>query len=646
MRRCAAERIMAEKKLTKNQKALIRVVTAIVLFGAAFITEKALDAKAIDTSVWMWLGIYLAIYLFIGWDVAFRAVTGVFRGELLDENFLMLIATVGAFAVREFPEAVAVMAFYQLGELFQNYAVGKSRASIASLMDIRPDVATVIRGGEEIVVDPEEVEIGEVILVRPGEKIPLDGVVVEGTGTLNTAALTGESAPVDVAPGSEVISGSISVSAALKIRSTKAFGESTVSKILDLVENASSEKAKAENFITKFARYYTPAVVIGAVLLAVVPPLFLGISDGAVWMSWLTRALSFLVVSCPCALVISVPLSFFGAIGGASKAGILVKGGNYLEVLNETDVFVMDKTGTITKGSFEVKKVLPEAKRDEILAAAAIAERLSTHPIARSIEEATGGEAPSDYQIEEIAGEGVKAARGEEVIYAGNKRLMARAGVAAEDINEVGTIVYVAKNGEYLGAIVIGDTIKPDSARAIAELKAEGSRTVMLTGDNEKTAAAIAAEAGVDEYASGLLPSGKVEHIGKYLGRKRKTAFVGDGINDAPVLMRADVGLAMGALGSDSAIEAADIVLMNDSLASIPVAKRIAKKTMRIVYENIVFALGVKAAILILSAFGITGMWLAIFADVGVAVLAILNAMRMLRVNKLVEKTKKDKAAA
>lgn len=637
---------MAEKKLTKNQKALIRVVTAIVLFGAAFITEKVLDAKAIDASVWMWLGIYLAIYLFIGWDVAFRAVTGVFRGELLDENFLMFIATVGAFAVREFPEAVAVMAFYQLGELFQNYAVGKSRASIASLMDIRPDVATVIRGGEEIVVDPEEVEIGEIILVRPGEKIPLDGVVVEGTGTLNTAALTGESAPVDVAPGSDVISGSISVSAALKIRSTKAFGESTVSKILDLVENASSEKAKAENFITKFARYYTPAVVIGAVLLAVIPPLFLGISDGAVWMSWLTRALSFLVVSCPCALVISVPLSFFGAIGGASKAGILVKGGNYLEVLNETDVFVMDKTGTITKGSFEVKKVLPEAKRDEILAAAAIAERLSTHPIARSIEEATGGEAPSDYQIEEIAGEGVKAARGEEVIYAGNKRLMTRAGVAAEDINEVGTIVYVAKNGEYLGAIVIGDTIKPDSARAIAELKAEGSRTVMLTGDNEKTAAAIAAEAGVDEYASGLLPAGKVEHIGKYLGRKRKTAFVGDGINDAPVLMRADVGLAMGALGSDSAIEAADIVLMNDSLASIPVAKRIAKKTMRIVYENIVFALGVKAAILILSAFGITGMWLAIFADVGVAVLAILNAMRMLRVNKLVEKTKKDKAAA
>lgn len=637
---------MAEKKLTKNQKALIRVVTAIVLFGATFITEKVLDAKAIDTSVWMWLGIYLAIYLFIGWDVAFRAVTGVFRGELLDENFLMFIATVGAFAVREFPEAVAVMAFYQLGELFQNYAVGKSRASIASLMDIRPDVATVIRGGKEIVVDPEEVEIGEIILVRPGEKIPLDGVVVEGTGTLNTAALTGESAPVDVAPGSEVISGSISVSAALKIRSTKAFGESTVSKILDLVENASSEKAKAENFITKFARYYTPAVVIGAVLLAVVPPLFLGISDGAVWMSWLTRALSFLVVSCPCALVISVPLSFFGAIGGASKAGILVKGGNYLEVLNETDVFVMDKTGTITKGSFEVKKVLPEAKRDEILAAAAIAERLSTHPIARSIEEATGGKAPSDYRIEEIAGEGVKAARGEEVIYAGNKRLMARAGVAAEDINEVGTIVYVAKNGEYLGAIVIGDTIKPDSARAIAELKAEGSRTVMLTGDNEKTAAAIAAEAGVDEYASGLLPADKVEHIAKYLGRKRKTAFVGDGINDAPVLMRADVGLAMGALGSDSAIEAADIVLMNDSLASIPVAKRIAKKTMRIVYENIVFALGVKAAILILSAFGITGMWLAIFADVGVAVLAILNAMRMLRVNKLVKKTKKDKAAA
>ena len=637
---------MAEKKLTKNQKALIRVVTAIVLFGAAFITEKVLDAKAIDMSVWMWLGIYLAIYLFIGWDVAFRAVTGVFRGELLDENFLMFIATVGAFAVREFPEAVAVMAFYQLGELFQNYAVGKSRASIASLMDIRPDVATVIRGGEEIVVDPEEVKIGEIILVRPGEKIPLDGVVEGGTGTLNTAALTGESAPVDVAPGSEVISGSISVSAALKIRSTKAFGESTVSKILDLVENASSEKAKAENFITKFARYYTPAVVIGAVLLAVVPPLFLGISDGAVWMSWLTRALSFLVVSCPCALVISVPLSFFGAIGGASKAGILVKGGNYLEVLNETDVFVMDKTGTITKGSFEVKKVLPEAKRDEILAAAAIAERLSTHPIARSIEEATGGEAPSDYRIAEIAGEGVKAARGEEVIYAGNKRLMARAGVAAEDINEVGTIVYVAKNGEYLGAIVIGDTIKPDSARAIAELKAEGSRTVMLTGDNEKTAAAIAAEAGVDEYASGLLPAGKVEHIAKYLGRKRKTAFVGDGINDAPVLMRADVGLAMGALGSDSAIEAADIVLMNDSLASIPVAKRIAKKTMRIVYENIVFALGVKAAILILSAFGITGMWLAIFADVGVAVLAILNAMRMLRANKLVEKTKKDKAAA
>ena len=623
-----------KKKLTRNQKSFIRVMIALVLFGAAFITEKALNANGIDTSVWMWLGIYLPIYLFIGWDVAYRAVTGLFRGEFLDENFLMFIATVGAFAVSEFPEAVAVMVFYQLGELFQSYAVGKSRASITSLMDIRPDTATVIRDGKEITLDPEDVEVGEIILVRPGEKIPLDGTVIEGAGTLNTAALTGESAPMDVCPGTEVISGSINSGSVLKIRCDKAFHDSTVSKILDMVENASAQKAKAENFITKFARYYTPAVVIGAVLLAVVPPLFIGIGDGAVWSAWLYRALSFLVVSCPCALVISVPLSFFGAIGGASKAGILVKGGNYLEVLAKTDVFVMDKTGTITKGSFEVKKALPENNRDEILAAAAIAERLSTHPIARSIVTAAGGEVPTDYSIEEIAGEGVKAARGDEIIYAGNKRLMARAGVVAPETDEIGTIVYVAKNGAYLGCIVIGDTIKPDSAAAIAELKSEGSRTVMLTGDNEKTAKAVAAEAGVDEYAAGLLPSDKVERIGKFLGRKNKTAFVGDGINDAPVLMRADVGIAMGGLGSDSAIEAADIVLMHDSLSSIPVAKRIAKKTMRIVYENIIFALGVKAAILILSALGITGMWLAIFADVGVAVLAILNAMRMLRVGK------------
>ncbi len=622
------------KRLTKNQKSLIRVVVALVLFAVAFVTEKVLSANEIDTSVWMWLGIYLAVYLFIGWDVAFRAVGGLFRGEFLDENFLMFIATVGAFAVKEFPEAVAVMVFYQLGELFQSYAVGKSRASITALMDIRPDVATVIRDGKEITLDPEEVEVGEIILVRPGEKIPLDGVVIEGVGTLNTAALTGESAPMDVCPGTEVVSGSINSSRVLKIRSTKAFHDSTVAKILDMVESASSQKAKAENFITKFARYYTPAVVIGAVLLAVIPPLFLGISDGAVWSEWLYRALSFLVVSCPCALVISVPLSFFGAIGGASKVGILVKGGNYLEVLAKTDVFVMDKTGTITKGCFEVKKTLPESNRDEILNTAAIAERLSTHPIARSIVSASCGEIPTDYQIEEIAGEGVKAVCGEKVIYAGNKRLMAHINIEVPEIDEIGTVVYVAKGNSYLGCIVIGDTIKSDSVSAIARLKAEGAKTVMLTGDNEKTACAVAEEVGVDEYSAGLLPSDKVERIGKYLDRKNKTAFVGDGINDAPVLMRADVGIAMGALGSDSAIEAADIVLMHDSLSSIPVAKRIAKKTMRIVYENIIFALGIKAMILVLSALGITGMWLAIFADVGVAIIAILNAMRMLSVSK------------
>lgn len=609
---------------------LIRVVVAAVLFAAFFAVYHFAELNR-----YINLALFMALYLFIGGDVAWKAIKGLFRGHVMDENLLMFIASAGAFVVGEYPEAVAVMLFYQVGELFQGYAVRKSRASIASLMDIRPDTATVLREGKEIVVSPEEVKTGEIIVVRPGERIPLDGTVIEGVSTLNMTALTGESLPKDVCAGDSAVSGALNLSGLIKIRCEKEYGESTVARILDLVENASAKKAKAENFISRFSAVYTPVVVLAALILGVLPPLIIAYNDWSVWSDWIYRALTFLVVSCPCALVLSVPLSFFGAIGGAAKAGILIKGGNYFEILDKTDTVILDKTGTVTEGSFAVKQVIPQDKRDEILSAAAVAEKNSLHPVAKSVSAAAPKVESEGYAVTEKAGMGVIAQKEDDVIAAGNEKLMRSLNVDFISGDEAGTIVYVARNGKYLGRIVIGDTVKKDSAAAIKELRANGVKTVMLTGDNEQTAASVAAEVGVDEYKSELLPQDKVTQTEKYLGRKNKTAFVGDGINDAPVLMRADVGVAMGGIGSDCAIEAADVVLMHDNLSSFLKAKRIAKKTMRIVRENIVFSLGVKAAVLILSALGLAGMWLAVFADVGVAVIAVLNAMRMLRAHKL-----------
>lgn len=617
-------------KESKISFGLIRVIASAVLFAAFFAIYRFTDLNR-----YVNLALFVALYLFIGGDVALKAVKGLVRGRVMDENLLMFIASAGAFVVGEYPEAVAVMLFYQVGELFQGYAVRKSRASIASLMDIRPDTATVLREGKEIVVSPEEVKTGEIIVVRPGERIPLDGTVTEGVSSLNTSALTGESLPVNVSEGSAAISGSVNLSGLIKIRCEKEYGESTVARILDLVENASAKKAKAENFISRFSAVYTPVVVLAALILGVLPPLIIAYNDWSVWSKWIYRALTFLVVSCPCALVLSVPLSFFGAIGGSAKAGILIKGGNYFEILDKTDTIIFDKTGTITEGSFTVKNVVPENMRYEILAAAAIAEKNSLHPVAKSVV-AAAGEADCDgYAISEKAGMGVVAEKEGDFIAAGNEKLMRLLGVEFVSGHESGTVVYVARNGKYLGRIVIGDTVKKDSAAAIAELKANGVHTVMLTGDNKATAESVAREVGVDEFRAELMPQDKVSITEKYLGRKNKTAFVGDGINDAPVLMRADVGVAMGGIGSDSAIEAADVVLMHDSLSALPKAKRIAKKTMRIVKENIIFSLGVKAAVLVLSAVGLAGMWLAVFADVGVAVLAVLNSMRMLGAHKL-----------
>lgn len=609
---------------------LIRVVVAAVLFAAFFAVYHFAELNR-----YINLALFMALYLFIGGDVAWKAIKGLFRGHVMDENLLMFIASAGAFVVGEYPEAVAVMLFYQVGELFQGYAVRKSRASIASLMDIRPDTATVLREGKEIVVSPEEVKTGEIIVVRPGERIPLDGTVIEGVSTLNMTALTGESLPKDVCAGDCAVSGALNLSGLIKIRCEKEYGESTVARILDLVENASAKKAKAENFISRFSAVYTPAVVLAALILGVLPPLIIAYNDWSVWSQWIYRALTFLVVSCPCALVLSVPLSFFGAIGGSAKAGILIKGGNYFEILDKTDTVILDKTGTVTEGSFAVKRVIPQDKRDEILSAAAVAEKNSLHPVAKSVSAAAPKVEVEGYAVTEKAGMGVIAQKEGDVIAVGNEKLMRSLNVDFIPGDEEGTIVYVARNGKYLGRIVIGDTVKKDSAAAIKELRANGVKTVMLTGDNEQTAASVAAEVGVDEYKSELLPQDKVTQTEKYLGRKNKTAFVGDGINDAPVLMRADVGVAMGGIGSDCAIEAADVVLMHDNLSSVLKAKRIAKKTMRIVRENIVFSLGVKAAVLILSALGLAGMWLAVFADVGVAVIAVLNAMRMLRAHKL-----------
>ncbi len=634
----------------------MRIIIAAVLFAAALALHMTLEDRA---PVWAWLIVFVAVYLIISYDVLLRAGQNIIHGKIFDENFLMIVATVGAFCVFEFVEAVAVMLFYQVGEFFQNYAVNKSRKSIAALMDICPETARVATDdGGEITLDPSEVEIGSLVVVRAGEKVPIDGVVEAGDGYLDCSALTGESAPVAVTAGDVALSGSISTGGVLRVRTQKRYEDSAVSKILELVENASAKKARAENFITRFAAWYTPAVVIAALLLAVVPPLCIAYNSGAVWTDWVTRALTFLVVSCPCALVISVPMSFFGGIGAASKHGILVKGGNYLELLDRAGVAVFDKTGTITKGKFEVVSVAcaDGVSREEVLLAAARAEYSSLHPVAVSVVEAAKayGFAPSSADsATELAGRGVVVQADGETIACGNLKLMNERGVNISDgfiSDSAGTVVYVARGEKLLGAIEVADGLKEDSVAAIGALKAQGVKTVMLTGDNRAAAARVAAEAGVDEYRAELLPDMKVTELETVIARERSeddgsrrgraVAFVGDGINDAPVLSRADVGIAMGALGSDAAIEAADIVLMNDSLAQIVLAKRIARKTVGIVKQNIIFALAVKAIVLVLAAFGIANMWLAVFADVGVAVLAILNAMRALNV-----KTAGDKRA-
>lgn len=601
---------------------------------------------------WAWLIVFAAVYLVIGYDVLWRAARNIAHGKIFDENFLMIVATVGAFCILEFAEAVAVMLFYQVGEYFQDYAVGRSRRSITALMEICPQTARLLTDDGEQTVAPEDVPVGSVVVVRAGERVPIDGVVESGEGLLDCSALTGESVPVAVKAGDAALSGAISASGVLRVRTQKPYADSTASKILELVENAASRKAKAESFITRFAAVYTPAVVICAVLLAVVPSLALGYNDSAVWLNWVTRALTFLVVSCPCALVISVPMSFFGGIGAAGKLGILVKGGNFLELLGKADTLVLDKTGTITKGAFEVASVTGE--RDTVLLAAAQAEYFSNHPVARSVVAAAqplGFEPSPSVTATELAGRGVVARDGDKETVCGNLALMTERGIAVptECDARLGTVVYVAVNGEYLGAIEIADAIKEDSEAALSALKAQGVRTVMLTGDNARAASAVAARVGVDEFRAELLPDMKVAEVekiieaadggngGKFKRRRKRgaVAFVGDGINDAPVLSRADVGIAMGALGSDAAIEAADVVLMNDKLTQIVTARKIAKRTVRIVKQNIVFALGVKLAVLVLAAFGLANMWLAVFADVGVAVLAILNAMRTLKQSSL-----------
>jgi len=612
----------------KQKKMLLRVLVSLVLLVAAAL---------LPFSGWLRLTAFLVPYILIGWDVLWKAVRNIAHGQVFDENFLMALATVGAFCTGEFPEGVAVMLFYQVGELFQSYAVGKSRQSIASLMDIRPDYANIERGGELVQVDPDEVAVGDTIVIKSGEKVPLDGVVLEGASTLNTAALTGESLPRDVEPGDDVISGCINQSGLLKVRVTKVFGESTVARILDLVENSSAQKAKAENFITKFARYYTPVVVIAALILGIVPPLFVG--D---WSNWIHRALIFLVISCPCALVISVPLSFFGGIGGASKCGILVKGGNYMEALAHAELVVFDKTGTLTRGVFNVTAVHPdECSEKDLLEIAALAEAYSDHPISRSLREAYGMELDRSRvaEVEELSGRGIRARIDGRGVCVGNNKLMDEIGVAWHPCHHVGTTVHVAIEGKYAGHIVISDEVKEDAKAAVQALKAQGvKKTVMLTGDSRPVGESVAKELELDEACTELLPADKVEQVERLLKEKSqngKLVFVGDGINDAPVLSRADIGIAMGAMGSDAAIEAADIVLMDDKPSKIATAIRLSKKTLRIVRQNIIFALAVKAAVLLLGALGIATMWEAVFADVGVSVIAILNAMRMLRVKSL-----------
>ena len=612
----------------KQKRMLFRVLASAVLFAVALL---------LPTEGWLRLFTFLIPYAVIAWDVLWRAVRNIAHGQVFDENFLMSLATVGALATGEYPEAVFVMLFYQVGELFQSYAVDQSRKSITSLMDIRPDYANIEVDGQLRQVDPEDVAVGDTIVIKAGERIPLDGVVLEGTSNVDTAALTGESLPREAQPGDDAISGCVNLSGLLRVRVTKAFEESTVAKILDLVENSSSKKAKAENFITKFARYYTPAVVLAAVALALLPPLFTSIQ----WVDSIQRALNFLVVSCPCALVISVPLSFFGGIGGASKNGILVKGGNYLEVLAKTELVVFDKTGTLTRGVFNVTAIHPDhCGEAQLLELAALAESYSDHPISRSLKEAYGKELDASRvsNVEELSGRGVRATVDGRQICAGNDKLMEDIGVSWHPCHRVGTTVHVASDGVYLGHIVISDEVKPDAKEAITALKACGvRRTVMLTGDAKAVGESVAQELGLDEVHTQLLPADKVTRVEALLGEvspKGALAFVGDGINDAPVLSRADIGIAMGGLGSDAAIEAADIVLMDDKPSKLADAIRIARRTLAIVRQNIVFALAVKFLVLALSAAGVANMWEAVFADVGVSVIAILNAMRALKTVK------------
>lgn len=642
-----------------QSKKRLRIIVALALFVCVFVFTEFFPVDQLvggDTNaLYLEFGLFLIPYLLAGYDVLYKALRNIGNGQIFDENFLMSIATIGAFTLVLFPgsdphmaEGAAVMLFYQVGELFQDYAVDKSRASIAEMMDIAPDFAYVMKNGELVKVDPYELSPGDEFVVKPGDRIALDGVIVEGTSQLDTSALTGESVPRHVETGEEVISGCINMSGVLTIRATKPFEESTVSRILELVEEASEKKAHTENFITRFARYYTPVVTIGALVIALLPPLLFGFA----WADWVERGLTFLVVSCPCALVISVPLSFFGGIGGASRLGILVKGGNYLEALSKADTVVFDKTGTLTKGAFKVVAIHPEKQLkneskqsseldpEYLLSLAAHAEAYSNHPIALSIKEAYSGEIDST-RIEEVAekgGHGVRALVDNHVVLIGNDKLMAEARVAYHDCTMVGTILHVALDGEYVGHIVIADVVKPEAKQAISMLHDAGvTKTVMLTGDRAEVAQAVARDLGIDEVHAQLLPQEKVSEVEKLLareGKKEKLAFVGDGINDAPVLTRADIGIAMGAMGSDAAIEAADVVLMDDDPRNISRAIHISRKTMRIVWQNIIFALGIKFAVLILAAVGIATMWLAVFADVGVAVLAILNAMRCMKVKK------------
>ncbi len=621
----------------KHKRALVEILLSAGLLAACM----ALDAVGLlPDGVLLRILLFLLPYGLVGWRVLWKATRNIAHGQVFDENLLMALATVGAFCVGEYAEAVFVMLFYRVGALFEELAVGRTRASIAALMEIRPDTAHVERDGALATVDPSEVAVGEIILVRPGERVPLDGVIVEGATALDTSALTGESLPRDAAAGDDIISGCVNLSGVVRVRVTRVFGESTVARILELTESAAEHKSKSEHFITRFARYYTPAVVIAAVLLAVLPPLFLGAGSWPIWSEWIGRALSFLVISCPCALVISVPLSFFGGIGGASRRGILIKGSAHLEALAACDTVVFDKTGTLTEGRFAVSEVVPSAgfDADELLTLAASAEQHSTHPIARALVAACGaGETVIPDAVEELAGHGITAKISGRVVAVGNARLMASVGAEAPvEKTPLGTVVYIAVDGVYAGYIAVADTVRPEAAETLRALKVCGiRRTVMLTGDGAEVAVAVASALGVDEVHAGLLPADKVEKMEAILAEqgsaRGKVAFVGDGINDAPVLARADIGIAMGGMGSDAAMEAADVVLMDDRMSALPAAIRLSRKTLRIVRQNIVFALAVKFAVLLLGALGLANLWLAVFADVGVAVLAILNAMRAMR---------------